>query len=444
MKLKDKLKIHSNTSHTLPTALESEMYVIGSTMLLKGAVQSIFEHLRHWHFYFDKNKVIWKAISRLIKKDKAITKELLFAELYKKAFFEGKIDAGYLQECINACGVGIVTVSKSALVSHKEEVIETWSRRQMIDLGHTVQYWGFLPGGHCTKQFATFERRKERIEELYQNAIKGGDDCPPYNPNDPVEMEDFTLSLDMDGKNYGLAEQGNIVAVSGGTGSRKTVVLTGIIASSFVERSFIGFNQANRGAILFFDTEQPIKTFKHVQRRLWHMCNRQNVGTRYKAWPLRAKSPKERILKISKEIRKWQGKISIIVIDGILDLVTSMNDIEECTAAIQALMRWTEETGATVLCVLHDVRSSNKMGGHLGSLLERKIDVEINVNIADDPLYSELKFRKTRASVRPRSFLFTQSDNENTRGWPVIANTVEQMPNNATGTNGVYEDDVPF
>jgi hypothetical protein len=434
MKLKDKLILHANTSHSLPTALESEMYVLGSVMLLEGAVQSVFEHLRHWHFYFDKNVVIWKAVTRLVKKNKSITKDLLFAELYKKAFFEGEIEMGYLQQCIDKCGKGSEVVNFGVLRCHKEEMIDTWSRRRMIDLGHTIQYWGFLPGGYCEKQFKVFENRKERIQAIQENVINADDDCKPFDPDGPIEMPDFTLSILSGGKKIGLAEQGNIVAVSGGTGSRKTVIVSAIVASMF-SSSFIGFKQQDRGDVLFFDTEQPKKTFDRIQRRLYQMCNRKNRGNKYKAWPLRSLSPLERIKRISKEIRRWKGDIGLIVIDGVLDLVSSMNDVPESTAAVQALMSWTEETGATILCVLHDVRSSNKMGGHLGSLLERKIDVEINSCIAEDPLYSEISFRKTRNSIRPRSFLFTQ---DSLSGWPTLAPKLSpQEPN-------YYEDDVPF
>jgi hypothetical protein len=415
MKLKDKLILHANTSHSLPTALESEMYVLGSVMLLEGAVQSVFEHIRHWHFYFDKNVVIWKAVTRLIKKDKSITKDLLFMELHKKAYFEGEIEAGYLQQCIDKCGKGSEIVSAGVLRCHKEEMIDTWSRRQMIDLGHTIQYWGFLPG-------------------IQENAISNDENVYEFDPNDAIEMPDYTLTLDIEGKQYGLAEQGCIVHISGGTGVRKTTLLTALIASSFRER-MIGFKFERRGIILFFDTEQPKKRFKHVQRRIHNMCGRKNTKQYYRSFSLRKLSPMERIKFIEKTIRRFskKGPIASIVIDGTLDLVNSMNDVKECTYAMQKIMTWTDEYNFIAFCVLHDTSTnSNKMGGWLGSISERKQDTEMNLTFAEDPDYSEITFRKTRGTRKPRSFEFTQDAN----GWPVLAPIAQK--------NNDYYEDVPF
>lgn len=435
MKLKDKLILHRNTSHTLPTALESEMYILGSVMVLNGAVQSIFEHIRHWHFYDDKNVTIWKAVTRLIKNNKAITKDLLYMELYKKAYFNGMVDPGYLQQCIDKTGTGVEIPTRGAINCHKEEVIDTWSRRQMIDLGHTIQYWGFLPGGHSSKQFATFERRKERIEAVQENALSKNDNCYEFDPNDPIELTDYTLTLNVDKKQYGLAEQGCIVHISGGTGVRKTTLLTAIIASSFKRDPIIGFKYERRGIVLFFDTEQPQKRFKHVQRRIYNMCGRQNTKEHYRAFSLRKLSPMERIKFIEKTVRKYfkEGPISSIIIDGTLDLVNNMNDVKECTYAVQKVMTLTEETNAIAFCVLHDTSTnSSKMGGWLGSISERKQDTEMNLTFAEDPDYSEITFRKTRGTKKPRSFEFTQDAN----AWPTITLPVSK--------NNNYEDKVPF
>jgi hypothetical protein len=411
------------------------MYVLGSVMILDGAVQSVFEHLRHWHFYFDKNIVIWKAVTRLIKKDKSITKDLLFMELHKKAFFEGEIEQGYLQQCIDKCGKGSEVVNFGVLRCHKEEMIDTWSRRQMIDLGHTIQYWGFLPGGHCSKQFAAFDKRKERIEAIQENAISNDENCYEFDPTDAVELPDYTLTLNVDGKLYGLAEQGCIVHLSGGTGVRKTTLLTALIASSFKSDPIIGFKYERRGIVLFFDTEQPKKRFKHVQRRIYNMCGRKNTKEHYRAFSLRKLSPMERIKFIEKTIRRFskKGPIASIIIDGTLDLVNSMNDVKECTHAMQKIMTWTDEYNFIAFCVLHDTSTnSNKMGGWLGSISERKQDTEMNLTFAEDPDYSEITFRKTRGTRKPRSFEFTQDAN----GWPVLAPIAQK--------NNDYYDDVPF
>lgn len=438
MNIEQKLTQQQTTSKTIPTSQESEMYVIGAAMFLEGAVQKIFDKLRHWHFYFDQNKTIWKTITRMVRQDKAVTKDFLYLELHKKAYFDGEIEAGYLQQCIDQLGSGgLAAVKKNALVMHRELVFETWTRRQMIDLGATIQFWGLLPSGHTSKMLDVFEKRKQRIEKAYELAEeKDTLDDARFDPNGIIEKEDFVLNLEMDGHTYGIAEPGCIVSISGGSGARKTTALTAIISSAYRNDNPIGFKFQRRGKILFFDTEQPRKRFQHVQRRLFKMCGRSNTWDSYEAFTLREKSVQERIHEIDKKIREVQKKepIAAIIIDGILDLVEDMNNLKECTAVIQRLMEWTSQTGAVLFPVLHDVHSSKKMGGHLGSFLERKQDAEINVTLAENPDYSNIFFRKTRGGRKPRSFEFTQNE----EGWPVLVAPMVTI--SATGT----DDDVPF
>jgi hypothetical protein len=432
MNLTDKLNKQATTSHTLPTSQESEMYLVGASMMVENAVEAIFSTIRHWHFYFEDNKVIWKAITRLKQKEKAITKDLVYMELQKIAYFNKTVDPGYLLQCMELLTMnGKTATNKAALICHKEIVFEMWSRRELIDLGSTMQFWGFLPGGHTAKMLEVFEKRKERIGQAYEmgTTLEDITECE-FDPHALIEKEDYTLKYIADGVEYGVAEQGCIVTISGASGSRKTTALTGLISSAFIDNPVIGFQLERRGTILFFDTEQPKKRFQHTQRRLLNMCRGGNMGSTFKAYNLRRKEPKERVHFINKVIRSTKGPISMIVIDGILDLVQNMNDLIECSAAIQMLMSWTEETKAIMVPVLHDAGpNSGKMLGHLGGFLGRKQDAEINVNLAEDPDWSNVTFRKTRAGRRPRPFQFTQNEKGHPRlALPMITEDLEDCP----------------
>jgi replicative DNA helicase len=401
------------------------MYLVGAAMMVENAVSAIFSTIRHWHFYFEDNKVIWKAITRLYRKEKAVTKDLVYMELQKIAYFEKKIDPGYLLQCVELLTMnGKMKTNKAALACHQEIVFEMWSRRQLIDLGSTMQFWGFLPGGHTAKMLQLFEKRKERIGQAYEHSNNLDNIADfQYDPLALVEKEDYTLTYTADGVTNGIAEQGCIVTVSGASGSRKTTTLLGLISSAFLDRSVIGFKLDRRGTILFFDTEQPKKRFQHTQRRLYDMCRGANVEDKFKAYRLREKEPKERVHFINKVIRANKGDIAMIVIDGILDLVQDMNNLKEASSCIQMLMSWTEETKAIMVPVLHDAGpSSGKMLGHLGGFLSRKQDAEINVNLAEDANWSNVVFRKTRAGRRPRPFEFTQNE----FGYPVLASKMIQ------------------
>jgi hypothetical protein len=430
MDLQEKVRKYQTTSKELPTADSSELYLIGAAMLMESAALKIYDQVRFWHFYNKDNQLIWKAIHKMINSKKPITKDLVYLELNKMAYWTKEIDEGHLLLCIKSVGVGIESIKKQALVRHIELVRETYTRRQMIDCAATMLFRGFNANGSTTQMMTTFENRKNRINEAFelgnlQDDIK---ECK-YDPNSEIELEDWQFTYN----GIGLAEAGNIVTVSGGEGSRKTAILTAIISSAFGNPDNLGFNLQHRGKkILFFDTEQPKKRFNHTQRRLDRMCRGRNTEKVYEAYRLRKKDVEGRIHFIDKIVQKNSGNIFAIIIDGLLDLVSSMNSEEEATKVTQQVMSWTEEENAIAFCVLHDVKSTNKMGGMIGSYQARKQDTEINCQLAEDEDFTIVKFRKTRGGKKPKPFQFTQDGN----GTPILE---DHFRNLKTGT-----DDCPF
>ena len=241
MDLERKLRQYQTTSHQIPTADVSELYLIGASMVMESAAVKIYEEIRFWHFYNKDNQLIWKAIHKMMSRQQAVTKDLVYLELNKMAYWTKEIDEGHLLQCVNSVGVGIESIKKETLKRHIELVRESYSRRQMIDCAATMLFRGLNASGHTTQMFKTFENRKKRIKDAYelgnlQDDIK---ECK-YDRNAPIELEDWQFTYNA-GKFYiddkgnarpivhGLAEVGNVVTVSGGEGSRKTAILTPIV-----------------------------------------------------------------------------------------------------------------------------------------------------------------------------------------------------------------------
>ena len=450
MNLQQKLIAQTSTSNQIPTATESEKYLIGACLLDEGAAAYCLKVLRHYHFWAtegdQKNKNIWKLITRLTREKRAVDL-MTVCELWQKGRkWLGDPDPGYLMQCQEVAGGGLQIVSEGKLITHREKVTDSFIRRKMIDLGATVQFWGFN-ASYSDKLFEVWNRRRDRLNELRQLTTESDDlKQLKFDPEAPVQMEDFTLTYHAAGQRFGIAEQGCMVAVSGASGTRKTTLLLGILSTAYKNKTVCGFKLQNRGKMLFFDTEQPQKRFQHVQRRLYNMCYMRNTGEKFEAYTLRKKDYEQRIHFIEKVLRK-NKEISVVVIDGIADLVSSINNEEECNALVQKLMEWSDKYKAIVFAVLHDTKSTGKMGGHLGSFMEKKQDCEINVQLSDNPNYSTVTFRKTRGSMRPPSFQFTQDANRH----PVI-DTPEAQPVAATGTGDFYpnpefvepSEDIPF
>jgi len=59
-----------------------------------------------------------------------------------------------------------------------------------------------------------------------------------------------------------------------------------------------------------------------------------------------------------------------VIIDGIADLVSDVNNLEESNLVVQKIMKWSAELDCHIVTVIHSNFGSDKPTGHLGSFLE--------------------------------------------------------------------------
>ena len=73
--------------------------------------------------------------------------------------------------------------------------------------------------------------------------------------------------------------------------------------------------------------------------------------------------------------------IGLVVIDGMADLVSDVNNIEESNKATQKIMEWSARLNCHIVTVIHSNFGSDKPTGHLGSsFLKRKQKHKYNLN----------------------------------------------------------------
>jgi len=144
-------------------------------------------------------------------------------------------------------------------------------------------------------------------------------------------------------------------------------------------------NRKNEGYIIDLDTEQgefyAQKTFQRVERI---------VGNRYKNYiPLesRKKSVEERIKLIEWLINEseFKGKIDLLIVDGIADLVHNTNDIESGAKLAEKMLKWTGEGDLHMCLIIHKVAGADKARGHLGTAVTIKAETIIFMDsLVDD------------------------------------------------------------
>ncbi len=74
-----------------------------------------------------------------------------------------------------------------------------------------------------------------------------------------------------------------------------------------------------------------------------------------------------------------KDKVGLVVIDGIADLVSDVNDLEQSNDVVQKIMEWSQKFSCHIITVIHSNFGSDKPTGHLGSLLEKKTETQIQL-----------------------------------------------------------------
>ena len=75
-----------------------------------------------------------------------------------------------------------------------------------------------------------------------------------------------------------------------------------------------------------------------------------------------------------------------VIIDGVADFVSDVNNAVECNAFIAELHQLAIDYDCPIICILHEnpTQDSGKMRGHLGSQLERKAESNLRLKRTED------------------------------------------------------------
>lgn len=126
-----------------------------------------------------------------------------------------------------------------------------------------------------------------------------------------------------------------------------------------------------------FDTEQRRGDIKVCHYRLRNTINKDpNNVPNLQVFYLRPKSREERWKIVHEAITT--EKPDLVFLDGVRDLVGSINDERECADLMDNLMKLTDEVGCSIVCVIHQNKSEmdSTMRGWLGSELGNKDNEE--------------------------------------------------------------------
>ena len=173
---------------------------------------------------------------------------------------------------------------------------------------------------------------------------------------------------------------GNFSAITGKAKSKKTYLLSAIASCILGRRlmwdKFQGGLIEGKEMVLYFDTEQGTYDSWNVIRRIAVMAG---TAERFRAFNLRRFTPSERCQIIEFAMMMHGNEAGLVIIDGIADLATAINDEDEATRVVSLLLRWTKDYNCHIATVIHQNKGDNFATGHLGSSIMKKCEVIISV-----------------------------------------------------------------
>ena len=354
-----------------------EEAVLGAIMLEKPALAQI-PFLKPEHFYLESHKLIHKAILDLAKAEEPIDMRTVMNHLRKSGHLE-LIGGPYYLATLTS------KVSSAANIeSHARVILEMALKRFLILQASEIHNAAYedtsdpidlLESSITSLQFLKDREiatsGPERIKMLWANTLI------------TEKPEEFPPLITID--ESPVATPGNHSLLVGRKKSRKTLFVVWQISKFVTNRNHLS------DEVVIFDTEQGRKHVWGIRDKIYRMTN-QNVAVFY----MRGMSPKERRDFIEQTIKYWHQKLRIIVIDGIRDLMSNINDPDECTEVVVWLEKLTLTYNIHVINILHLNKTDGNARGHIGSELLNKAEVTIELTLDENTGATVVKCESSR------------------------------------------------
>ena len=212
---------------------------------------------------------------------------------------------------------------------------------------------------------------------------------------------------------FRLFTLGNFSAITGKGKSKKTFLTSLILAAAAtgntIQDKFKGSLPANKTGVLLFDTEQSGYDAWITSKRVREIAesNIPNFGS----FDLREFDPLQRCQIIDYGIKKYSDNLGFVIIDGIADLVKTINDEDEAVRVVTMLMKWSKKYNIHICNVIHQNKNDNYATGWIGSTIIKKAEAVLSVERdRSDRKRSKVKCDSIRGVAEFDTFIFDIKD----------------------------------
>jgi len=164
---------------------------------------------------------------------------------------------------------------------------------------------------------------------------------------------------------------------------------------------------ANRKRLCYVDTESSDYDYYRVLERIRNQIITDFLPHNFDSFLFREDTPSE--IKDMVEAYLEENKdCSIIILDGVLDLIQDYNNVEQSFFLVQWLKKITKKYDLLVLLVLHLGKKDQNSLGHIGSYLDRKSQsvLRIEKNRENNTLNLAPQFLRSSEDFNPISIMY--------------------------------------
>jgi hypothetical protein len=167
-----------------------------------------------------------------------------------------------------------------------------------------------------------------------------------------------------------------------------------------------------RNKILYIDTESSEFDFYKHMARIKDVADINELPTFFDSFCLRKESPETIKLMIQAYIENTP-ECSIIILDGLLDIVMNYNDEIECRKVVNWIKEITTVHNLLLIGILHTGKNEGKTLGHLGSNTDRWAQSTLSVKKEENGSFIlEPKFLRSSGGFKPIEIQYSIDDNK--------------------------------
>lgn len=283
---------------------------------------------------------------------------------------------------------------------------------------------------HFAKKNKPTKEEQNRLDELLNGLrVKASEYEFP-----PVSVITF--------KGQNIGSQGDVTTVTGQAKSKKTYLLSAILIESLKPFTYPGVIQVtmpkDKQKILWIDTEQSRYWGRKILERAESFgVSAEDIDSKVTLLTCRTLSASD-IMELVELYLKKHSDIGLLVLDGVREIVNSINDDKEATSAVKWMMRMATDHNLHLITVLHlnpqkDENSYAKVRGHIGTELTNKSEFVIKVTPEkESKAHSTVEAMFSRGAAPEKMSMYIDEE-----GRPMFTEYIEPA---ASSKTPVYEE----